>query len=294
MNKREYLLGLALGSLAFIIWGLLPLYWKLVSILNPYQVFSHRVIWSLLFVLIILKLKGQFKAFIKLVKQPRNWLKMTASAFFISVNWLMYIWSVNNGYVIETSLGYYINPLVLTLFGMIFLKESLTNLQKIGIFFATIGVAYKTWHYGSVPIIALIIAISFAIYGLLKKTSKMTSLNGLAFETAIISLPTAVFLVKCEATNTGITNNLPVYFWLLIALSGIATAIPLILYAESSKRLPLNVLGFLQYLAPTISLFLGVFIFSESFTLNDLIAFSLIWMGLMFFSVSQYLSLKNT
>lgn len=292
-NKKNYLVGLLFGASAFGIWGLLPLYWKLVAELTPYQIFSHRVVWSLLFIVIILIVQKEFVNFLKLLKQPKRWLQVAGPACFISINWLVYIWSVNSGYVVEASLGYYINPLVLTLFGAIFFKERLNRLQITGILLAALGVLYKTLTYGQVPYIALVLAVSFAIYGVLKKFSQLDSVKGLGFETLIIGIPSLFYLVGQESSGLGITGNLPLNFWLLIALSGIVTATPLIFYAESSKRLPLNVVGFLQYISPTLSLILGIFVFKESFDLNGLIAFALIWIGLIFFSFSQYLAVKK-
>lgn len=292
-GKKNYLIGLFFGAAAFGIWGLLPLYWKLVAALTPYQIFSHRVVWSLLFLLIILLVQKELSGFLKLLKQPKMWLKIAGPSCFISINWLTYIWSVNNGYVVESSLGYYINPLVLTLFGALFFKERLNRLQITGIALAALGVVYKTLTYGQVPYIALVLAISFAIYGVLKKFSHLDSVKGLGFETLIISIPSLFYLVSQETSGLGISGNLPFHFWLLIALSGIVTATPLIFYAESTKRLPLNVVGFLQYISPTFSLLLGIFVFKEAFDLNGLISFMLIWSGLIFFSLSQYLAVKR-
>ncbi len=293
MNKKHYITGLIYGGLAFILWGLLPIYWKLVKALNPYQVFTHRVFWSVIFLTIIMTYKGQIKDFLSLLKDKSNWLSTLGPAFFISINWLTYIWGVNNGYVIETSLGYYMNPLVLTLLGAIFYRERLDKLQTIGIVLATIGVLIKILVYGEIPILALVLAISFAIYGLLKKKSKFTSLTGLGFETVIVGIPATLMIIFTETTGQGISGNLPISFWVLISMSGVVTAIPLLLYGESTKRLPLKVVGFLQYIAPTIGLFLGIFVFKEAFSLEDLIPFIIIWIGLAFFVLSQVRMLKN-
>ncbi len=295
MEQKRYIEGLMMGTLAFVLWGLLPLYWKLVKAISPYQIFAQRVIWSFLFVMIILAIKNLFPEYKKIISNPKNWLNILGPSFFISINWLLYIWAVNNDYVIESSLGYFINPLVLTVFGAIFYKERLTKLQLIGISFATFGVVLKSLYYGQVPYIALILAFSFAMYGLLKKKSSLNSLNGLAFETLVIGIPALSYILFVESKGLGITGNLPWQFWILIGFSGIATATPLLLYAEGTKRLPLSVVGFLQFIAPTIMLFLGVVVFGEPFKQSDLIPFILIWIGLIFFSYSQYqlLSKKN-
>lgn len=282
-----------MSSSAFTMWGLLPLYWKWVNGITPYQIFAQRVVWSFVFVVAIIVVKGRWNAFKETLKSIRNWRRVIAPSIFISVNWLLYIWAVNNNFIIETSLGYYINPLVLTLLGRIFYKERLNRLQKIGIGFAGIGVAIKTLTYGRIPIIALILATSFALYGLLKKKSNLDSISGMGFETLFIGIPSLFYLIGMESTGQGITGNLPPSFWFMIAVSGIVTATPLMLYAEGTKRLPLTVVGFLQYIAPTIALFLGVIVFDEPFDSISLFAFVFIWIGIAFFSYSQYRILKR-
>jgi len=282
-----------MGGLAFGIWGLLPLYWKLVRAITPYEIFAQRVVWSFVFVVFILVLRKKTSNFKQIIRKPLEWKRIMAPSFFISVNWLLYIWAVNNNYVIETSLGYYINPLVLTIFGSIFYKEKLDNYKKIGIGLAALGVIFKTLLYGSVPIISLVLAFCFATYGLLKKKSSLDSLEGLGFETMVIGIPSLLYLLTIEGSGQGITGNLSFLFWILISFSGIVTAVPLLLYAESTKRLPLNVVGFLQYLSPTIALFLGIFVFKETFDFRSFLSFSLIWIGLGFFSYSQIKLLKN-
>ncbi|WP_409229460.1 EamA family transporter RarD [Gudongella sp. SC589] len=293
MNKSEYTQGLILGVLSFTLWGLLPLYWKLVDAISPYQIFAHRVVWSFLFVVIIIILRKKGNDFKRELANPRTWLSFTAPALFISINWMTYIWAVNNGFVIETSLGYYMNPLFLVFLGSIFYKEKLSRLQQWGVGFAFAGVLLKTLLYGKVPVISLIVATSFGIYGLLKKKTKVDSLTGLAFETIIIGIPALIYIGYVEITSNGISGNLPVYYWLLIMTSGVATATPLLLYAEGLKRLPLKIMGFIQYISPSISLILGIFVFKEPFDLWSLAAFGLVWIGLGFFTYSQVLLLRN-
>ncbi|MBN2794927.1 MAG: EamA family transporter RarD [Clostridia bacterium] len=293
MDRKSYLKGLIYGGSAFVLWGLLPLYWKLVKALTPYQVFSHRVMWSFVFIIVILRFKNSLKTFLKAAIRIETWKANFLPALFISINWLTYIWAVNNDFVIEASLGYYLNPLVLTLFGSLYFHEKLDRYQKIGIRLACLGVLIKTLSYGQVPYIALILAISFAIYGLLKKKSTYSSLMGLGYETLLVSIPAIIYLVFQEGQHEGLIGNLPVSFLLLISISGIVTALPLLLYAEGTKRLPLTVVGFLQYIAPTISLFLGIVVFKEPFEVNQIGPFILIWVGLIFFTASQIKLLKK-
>lgn len=293
MNKKSYIEGLISGALASTIWGFLPLYWRLVNAINPYDIFSHRVVWSFLFIFILLLIKRNWSDFLSVIRDKQEWKNIIAPAFFISVNWLLYIWAVNNGYVIEASLGYFISPLVVTLFGSVFFKEKLSGLQIIGLLFAAAGVVIKTLLYGRVPVIALTLSISFALYGLFKKKSKLNSLAGLGFETLVMGIPSLIFIIFSESRGLGISGNLPWTFWLLIALSGIVSSIPLLLYAESTKRLPLNTVGFLQYLSPTISLLIGIYIFKEPFDASSLYAFSFIWIGLILFTYLQYKLLRK-
>lgn len=293
MERKNYIEGLILGGLAFVIWGLLPLYWKLVNAITPYQIFAQRVVWSFVFVIVILFLTKRLGKLKIAIQSPKQWRLILLPTIFISINWLLYIWAVNNNFVIETSLGYYINPLVLTLFGAIFYKERLNTYQKIGIGLAGAGVLFKTIIYGKLPIVSIVLAVCFASYGLLKKRSALDSLTGLAFETLIIGIPSLGYILFAEQSGIGISGNQPLSFWFLIAISGIVTATPLLMYAESTKKLPLNVVGFLQYISPTIALMLGVFVFNEPFDLASLLAFSLIWIGLGFFSYSQFKLLKK-
>ena len=293
MDRKKYIEGLIFGSLAYCLWGLLPLYWKLVSAISPYQIFAQRVVWSFIFIMCLLILKKNQKSFFKIVANLEQLKKILPPTLFISVNWMLYIWAVNNNYVIETSLGYYITPLILTVLGRIFYKERLNTYQKIGIGLALLGVVFKTILYGKLPIISLVLALSFAMYGFYKKKSGLDSLSGLGFETLIIGIPSLIFLFFVESNGQGITGNLPSVYWGMIAFSGLITATPLLLYSESTKRLPLNVVGFLQYLSPTIALLLAIFVFKETFDMGSFLSFALIWIGLGFFSYSQYDLLKQ-
>lgn len=288
MDRKEYVSGLISGASAFTIWGLLPIYWKWLGEINPYQIFGQRVIWSVLFVVIVMGFKGQLGGFLALARQPQEWRRTLGPAFFISVNWIVFLWSVNNGYVVEASLGYYINPLVLAVFGAIYFHERMDRYQIASLVLAGIGVLVKTVAYGRLPWIALTLACSFGTYGLLKKKSPHSSLMGLGLETLVIGVPGLLYILFVETQGMGITGNLPPSFWLRVSTTGAVTAIPLLLYAEGTKRLPLNVVGFLQYIGPTLMLILGVFLFGETFDLASWISFGFIWLGLVLFSYSQY------
>lgn len=293
MNRSEYIKGLLSGALAYVMWGLLPLYWKLVNVVGSDQIFAQRIIWSFLFLSIILAAKGQFGTLRSVFKSKAHRFNGILCTFFISVNWFIYIWAVNHGYVIETSLGYFINPLVLTGLGAIIFKEKLSGLQAGGFVLATIGVLYLAITYQRVPYIALCLAISFALYGVFKKKSQLDSIVGLSFETLVLSVPALLYVIFAELSGAGFIGNVPFVYWLLISMSGVATSVPLLFYAEATKRLPLGVLGFLQYLSPSISLVLGIFVFKEAFDTTQLVAFVLIWLALVLYSIAQYQLLKQ-
>ncbi len=293
MERKEYIKGLVSGAMAYTLWGLLPLYWKLVNVVSSDQIFAHRIVWSFLFLSIILSVKGQFKILWAVFKSKQNIINALFCTFFISINWFIYIWGVNNGYVIESSLGYFINPLVLTGLGALVFKEKLNRLQMAGFVLATIGVLYLTIKYNQVPVIALCLAVSFALYGVFKKKSKLDSIVGLSFETLMISIPSLGYVLFSEFSGKGFLGNVPVIYMFIITLSGVATTVPLILYSEATKRLPLGVVGFLQYISPTISLVLGIFVFKEAFDTTKLFAFILIWMALVLYSIAQYRILKE-
>lgn len=294
MDRKQYISGLIFGTSAFLLWGLLPIYWKLVDDVSPYLVFAHRAFWSFLFMTILLSINKRIPELKKALLSPKTLIITSLSAILISMNWLIFIWAVSKGYLIESSLGYFINPLVLTIFGVAFYKEKLTRYEWIGISFAGLGVIIKSFYYGSIPIIALVLAITFALYSLLKKKSDLDAILGLGVETLIISIPCLIYILLAEYRGVGISNNFPNYYWPLIMMSGLITALPLILYGKGAKILPLTILGFLQYIAPSLMLLLGIFVYKEEFTIYDMIPFGMIWIGLIFFSYSQFKLLLRT
>jgi chloramphenicol-sensitive protein RarD len=276
--------GILSASLAFLWWGLFPLYFHALGEVPPMQILAHRMLWSLLFLLIVLAVRGKW-GWLNVVRKPRVLASFVASAFLLSANWLIYIWAVNNGYVIESSLGYFINPLVNIMFGYLLLKERLRPLQWGAIALAVLGVAWLTWQAGSVPWIALLLAASFGLYGLLRKTAALGALEGLSFETMVLFPLAAAYLgwLTLHGQNAFINTESNGTRWLLVA-AGPITAIPLLLFASGARRIPLSVLGVLQYLAPTIQFLLGVWLFHEPFSGARLAGFALIWLALALFA----------
>jgi chloramphenicol-sensitive protein RarD len=277
--------GIISATLAFLCWGLFPLYFNALKDVPPGQILAHRVVWSLLFLAIVLTFRRQWSWLPAVLRRPRVIGSFVASAFLLSVNWLVYIWAVNNGHVIEGSLGYFINPLVNIMFGYLILKERLRSGQWMAIALAALGVAWLTWQTGSVPWIALILASSFGAYGLMRKTAALGALEGLSFETMVL-FPLALGYLAwlgLHGENGFINAASDDTRWLLVA-AGPITAIPLLLFASGARKIPLAVLGMLQYISPTIQFLLGVWLFHEAFTAERLIGFLLIWSALALYA----------
>ena len=277
--------GILSAGLAFLCWGLFPLYFHAISAVPPMEILVHRVVWSLLFLAIILTIRRQWKWLGALRSQPRVMASFVVSSLLLSGNWLLYIWAVNNGHVIDASLGYFINPLVNVMLGYLVLKERLRVGQWSAIGIAALGVLWLTWQAGNVPWIALVLAASFGAYGLMRKTAALGALEGLSFETLIL-FPFAVgYLgwITFNGDNSFVNTASDSTRYLLVA-AGPITAIPLLLFAWGARKIPLSVLGLLQYIGPSIQLSLGVFLFHEAFTSARLAGFVLIWSALALYA----------
>jgi chloramphenicol-sensitive protein RarD len=277
--------GIINATLAFLCWGLFPLYFHALHEVPPSQILAHRMLWSLLFLAIVLTVRRQWKWLPAVLRQPRVIGSFVASALLLSANWLVYIWSVNNGHVIEASLGYFINPLVNIMFGYLLLKERLRAGQWAAIALAALGVAWLTWQAGTVPWIALILAATFGGYGLMRKTAALGALEGLSFETMAL-FPLAlgyVIWLSLHGQNSFINTTADSTRWLLVA-AGPITAIPLLLFAAGARKIPLSALGLLQYISPTIQFLLGVWLFHEAFSVERLVGFLLIWSALALYA----------
>jgi chloramphenicol-sensitive protein RarD len=281
--------GILSAASAFLCWGLFPLYFHAIGDVPSLQILAHRMLWSLLFLVIVLAVRRQW-AWLGLLRQPRIVGSFVASAVLLSVNWLIYIWAVNNGHVIEASLGYFINPLVNISLGYLLLKERLRRAQWMAIAVAALGVAWLTWQAGTVPWIALALAFSFGGYGLLRKTAALGALEGLSFETMVLFPLAAAYVVwlTMSGQNAFINTDSNTTRLLLMA-AGPITAIPLLLFASGARQIPLSVLGLLQYLSPTLQFLLGVWIFHEAFTADRLVGFALIWLALALFAAEGLL-----
>jgi chloramphenicol-sensitive protein RarD len=289
-SSKELTSGIWYTAFAYIFWGILPLYWKLLEKVPAVEILAHRIVWSFVFIMCLLVfckkwdlLKRNFK---EIFHSRSQCFAVIASSLLISTNWLVYIWAVNSDHIIETSLGYYINPLISVLLGMVFLKEKLSFWQFISFALAFVGVVILTVQYGQIPWIALTLAISFGLYGLTKKVTKLDSMIGLMFETLIV-VPLAslylIFLAGQGSASFGTSFSTT----LLFIGAGVATGLPLLWFAQGAKTVPLAMIGFLQYIAPSISLLLGIFIYHEHFSKTHLVSFLFIWTALALFSLSK-------
>lgn len=296
-NLDSHGVGMLAALGAYILWGILPLYWKLISHIPAEEVLAHRVIWSLVLMFIILLVLKKLQAFWEEVRlilsNKKQLLFMLLASVFISLNWFTYIWSVSNDRLVETSLGYYINPIVSVVLGMLFFKEKLTRWQSISFILAIIGVVIMTVSTGGLPIVSLTLAFSFAFYGAIKKMVNVGALTGLAIETMLVTPIAILYLTFIHSSvNHAIYVHAPGSLVLLVG-AGAATAIPLLLFAIGARRVPLATIGFLQYLAPTITLFIGVVLYNEPFSQTHLIAFAFIWTALAIYSLSKTSILKK-
>lgn len=286
--------GLWVAAASFVLWGLMPLYWHLLKVVPSLQIVMHRIVWSALLVAAWL-----------VWKQGRGWLRATLarpgaawmlalSGTLIAFNWGLYVWAVNAGHVVESSLGYFINPLVSVLFGVVFLHERLNRVQWLSVALAATGVAWLTWQYGQPPWIAIGLALSFALYGLIRKLVAVDAVSGLGVESVYLFLPALLVLLWSETQGTGhFASGWSLGVDALLVFCGVLTALPLIGFAFAVRRVPLSVVGLMQYIAPTIQFLLGVLVFGEVFDRDRATGFIFIWVALAIFAIDGLLRARR-
>ena len=286
-SKHRGNAGIIYPIAAYFIWGILPIYWKVMKQIPSGDILAHRIFWSFVFLAAIISSMKRWSEFRQAFSNTKSILAVTVAAILISANWLIYIWAVNNNHIVEASLGYYINPLLTILLGIVVLREKSDIWQIIAIILALFGVGLLTYQFGQVPWVAISLAISFACYGLVKKLSSLSPLTGLAAETMVVA-PLALGYLYMQVSGTAATySNLSYGMILMILLTGVVTSVPLLLFAQGTKRVSLTTLGFVQYLSPSISLIIGIFIYNEPFTLAYQISFGLIWIALAIYTFSR-------
>lgn len=283
----QTLAGLCYSASAFLIWGVSPLYWKALKSVPAFEIILHRVVWSFLFLLMLLGIRHRWHEFLYSIRSKKTMTTMGVTAFLVCCNWLVYIWAVNNAHLLQASLGYYINPLVNVLLGFIFLKERLRPFQSAAVLLAVVGVLYLTIVYGQFPWIALTLAGSFGSYGLIRKISPVSSLCGLAIETLLLSIPSFFLLAYSGIKGTGFFLNSSPSTDLLLMGTAVVTATPLLLFNLGAKRITLATLGFMQYIAPSCMFIMAVFVFHEPFMKAQLVSFVLIWTALAIYSTDS-------
>ncbi len=272
--------GVLAALTAYVLWGLFPLYWPLLEPAGAVEILAHRMTWSLIVVLVLLTVMRKWASIRAVVRRPRTVALLAVAAVLISVNWGLYIWAVNNGHVVESSLGYFINPLLSIGLAVVVLGERLRRLQWWAIGFAALAVVVLTIDYGRLPWIALTLAMSFALYGLVKKVCGVGAVESLTIETSLLFLPAAGFLIYLQVNGTGTFGHVSAGKDLLLAGSGVVTAIPLVLFAAAAGRIPLATIGLMQYLTPVMQFLVGVLIRHEPMPLPRLFGFGLIWVAL--------------
>jgi chloramphenicol-sensitive protein RarD len=284
MASSSFGKGVVCAVSSYLLWGILPLYWHLLSFVSPLHILAFRIIFSLFFVGLVLLL-GRNTAWLRLFADPKKRPLVILSGLIISFNWGLYIWAVNNGHTIESSLGYYINPLISILLGLIIFKEKLNRLQWIAFAFAVLGVLIITLLSGTIPWISLALAVSFGLYGLLKKKLSASSLESLGAET-LAAIPIGIALLIFPLHGLGDLSGLSPLAWAALASCGIVTALPLYLFGQGAKLLPLSTVGFLQFLQPTVMFLMGVLALKEPFPARNFAAFGFIWASVIIYSVS--------
>ncbi|MPQ98206.1 EamA family transporter RarD [Modestobacter sp. I12A-02628] len=285
MDQRR--VGVLAGLGAYVLWGFFPLYFPLLEPAGGFEIVAHRIVWSLLLVAVVLSVTGGWGQVRAAVTDRRSLLVLAAAGVLITVNWVTFVYGVNSGHVVETSLGYFINPLVSVLLGVAFFAERLRRLQWLAVGIAAVAVGVLTVDYGRPPWIALTLAATFALYGVMKKLVQVDPVPGLLVETAVVVVPAVVVLGVLQGNGTGTLASEGPGHVALLASTGVATAVPLVLFAVAASRIPLSTIGLLQYLTPLMQLSIGVFVYDEPMPPARLAGFAIVWLALAVFSVDS-------
>lgn len=280
--------GPLIAAGAYLLWGVLPIYWRALDDVPALEIMLHRVVWSLAVVLILLALRRDERWLAEARRQPAMLRVFLLTAVLLAINWLVYLWANNNGHIVETSLGYFITPLVSVALGMVVLRERMRRGQAAAVGIAALGVLYLALTAGGWLWISLALALSFGFYGLLRKTARLGSLEGLTVEMAILFLPALGYLLLLSARGEAAFGAGDAPTTLLLAFSGLVTAVPLLLFASGARLVPLTTLGLLQYIAPTMQFCIGVFLYREPFDQARLLGFSVVWLALAVYWLEGY------
>lgn len=286
-SDTDTLWGVIFAVAAFLIWGISPIYWKALRAVPALEIILHRIVWSFLLLVPLIIIMRRWQEFILVFKNLRTMLILLFTAIIVSGNWLLYIWAVNADHLLQASLGYYINPLVNVVLGVVFLKERLRPPQILAVILATAGVLYLTLSYGEFPWIALTLAVSFGLYGLIRKVAPVSSLVGLTVETLLLSIPALVYLFYLDRLGQGSIFRVSLKLDLMLMGCSVVTALPLLFFTLGARRLYLSTMGLLQYIAPSCMFVLAVFLFREPFENAQIVTFVLIWTALAIYSTDS-------
>ena len=279
---------------AYIFWGLFPVFWKQLHGVNSLQVIAHRIVWSLFLLLIAIFLSSDFTRFKAEVLQGQKLRIYLLASFLIGFNWVIYVWGVNSGHIVETSLGYFINPVLSVLLGVFFFKEKLRFNQWLSVGLAFGGVLYLALALNSFPWIAISLAVSFSLYGLVKKIAPLNPLSGLTLETSLLFIPAFVFLIFLEWQGSGSFIHAGFQTSLYLVLAGMVTILPLLLFASAAQKIPLSFVGIFQYISPTLQLLCGIVIYKEGFSGSQLLGYGLIWLALLVLAIDGFVFHKSS
>lgn len=294
-STAEFKKGILFALGAHLLWGVLPIYWRLIGGISAFEILAYRIVLSMIFMILMVFVLRKSQTFQRdlnhLFTHPIQLVAIIVAGYVITINWGTFIWAVSNGHVLQSSLGYYINPLVSILLAFIFLKERFNKFESLAILFAAIGVLYMTIRVGEFPIISLLLAFSFGIYGLLKKLVQVEAISGITIECIVTAPAGLIYMIYLWQTHQASVGMNMDTFWLMF--SGAVTAIPLILFSAGARRIPLSLTGFIQYVSPTLIFLLGIFAFKEQFDVHQFVTFIFIWIGIVLYSISQYVKMKR-
>ena len=279
-------LGLIYAFSAYIWWGFIPVFWKQLDHISSAEIVMHRMVWSCVIVLVMIMFMRQWREFSALFFQPKVMLRLLIASALMTINWGVFIWAVNSGYLVETSMGYFINPLINVLFGVLFFAERLRKGQMFALSIAFLGVLYLVLTFGAFPWISFTLAITFALYSVTKKSITVPAAHGMGLETLFFIVPAIAYLIYIEANGSG-QFTASAFNASMLVLGGLFTLIPLLLFAAAAKKVTMTVLGMTQYIGPSLQLLIGVFIYNEPFGSERMIAFGLIWLALAVYSADQ-------
>jgi len=293
LKQKEALIGVLNAVGAFLIWGLSPIYFKALAHVSAFEIVLHRMVWSFLFLFPIVVFTGRWKEFRAAIADLRTLLILIGTTLLVSGNWFVFIWAINSGKILQTSLGYFINPLINVLLGMLFLKERLRPAQTASVIMATFGVIYMTFEVGALPWVSLFLAFSFGFYGLIRKTATVNALVGLTVETMLLFFPASAYLFYIGTQSAGTFLAINITTDMLLMGAALVTALPLLLYTAGARRINFATVGMLQYIAPSCTFILAVFIYNEPFQTAQIRMFILIWLSLIIYSADSVIAARS-